>query len=187
MIGLLLLIAATIVVDLLTIPDDMIREENNFRLSFMSNFLVLAYCFNSSIFISLPVLERETHLKYALNVMGCRVTPYWLGTFAFDYLIFLITIGIFEVFCIIRDLNYVIDMFWQVFFILMSFGAAYITSSYFWGFFFKKASAALKFFPLMNFLLIYSLPWMLCGPIFEFYNNDTISSVDTYNIINGIA
>jgi len=62
----------------------MIREENNFRLSFMSNFLVLAYCFNSSIFISLPVLERETHLKYALNVMGCRVI------FNYLYLIVLI-------------------------------------------------------------------------------------------------
>jgi len=96
------------------------------------------------------------------------------------------------------------DMFWQVFFILISFGAAYITSSYFWGFFFKKASAALKYFPLMNFLIIYAVPWMLCGPIFTIYNSDYICkhimsllslitlfyiylASDLYDILNGIA
>jgi len=43
----------------------------------------------------LTVLERELKLKYALNVMGCRVVPYWLGTFLFDYLMFCFTIIVF--------------------------------------------------------------------------------------------
>lgn len=70
-------------------------------------------------------------------------------------------------------------------FILISFGAAYITSSYFWGFFFKKASAALKFYPLMNFLVIYCVPWLFTGPIYQMYKK-SIYDEDVYRIINAI-
>ena len=30
------------------------------------------------------------NLKYSLGVMGCRPYIYWLGTFCFDYILFLI-------------------------------------------------------------------------------------------------
>lgn len=50
---------------------------------------------NSSIYINTPVLERELQLKYALNLMGCRPLPYWLGTFAFDFTMYLATFAIF--------------------------------------------------------------------------------------------
>jgi len=60
--------------------------------------VIIAFCFNSSIFITLPVLEREYNLKYALNVMGCRELPYWIGTFAFDYSLYSIFVIIFVIF-----------------------------------------------------------------------------------------
>jgi hypothetical protein len=49
------------------------------------------------------VMERELKLKYALNVMGCRYLPYWLGTLAFDFilsqlLVFLFLICIFALY-----------------------------------------------------------------------------------------
>ena len=50
---------------------------------------------NSSIFINTSVHEREYKLKYVLNVMGCRPLPYWVGTFAFDFMAYLITFVIF--------------------------------------------------------------------------------------------
>jgi ATP-binding cassette, subfamily A (ABC1), member 3 len=62
---------------------------------FLSNFLSVGYSFNCGAYVTLPVLEREYNLKYALNVMGCRVLPYWLATFTFDFLLFAFTIIIF--------------------------------------------------------------------------------------------
>jgi len=53
---------------------------------------MMAYLYNSAIYIGTPVFERETNLRYALNVMGCRALPYWLGTLAFDFIMFYITL-----------------------------------------------------------------------------------------------
>ncbi|EAR92762.2 ABC transporter family protein (macronuclear) [Tetrahymena thermophila SB210] len=173
-IALILLIAATVVVGFFSKPPGV--NENNFRLSFMSYFMVLAYTFNSAIFIQLPVMEREYHLKYALNVMGCRVLPYWLGTFLFDFAVFFLTIVIFIILCFAQNLTYVTDEFVNIFFILVTFGSTYITSSYFWGFIFQKSSAALKFYPLMNYFVVFSLPWIIIGSIYELYDNNLIST-----------
>jgi len=32
------------------------------------------------------ILERVEKLKYALNVMGCRYTPFWIANFAYDFI-----------------------------------------------------------------------------------------------------
>lgn len=50
---------------------------------------------NSSIYVLTPVLEREKSLKYALNVMGCRPLPYWLGTLISDYTAYFSTFVLF--------------------------------------------------------------------------------------------
>ena len=64
------------------------------KLNFLSFFIVLSYSFNSSVYISLPVMEREVNLKYALNVMGCKTLPYWAGTFNFDlHAYFVVSLG----------------------------------------------------------------------------------------------
>lgn len=55
-------------------------------------FASLGYCFNSTIYVVVPVKEYEEKIKYALNVMGCRFLPYWLGTYIFDFLVFFVTI-----------------------------------------------------------------------------------------------
>jgi ATP-binding cassette subfamily A (ABC1) protein 3 len=44
-------------------------------------------CISAATVAGLPVQEREEKLKYALNVMGCRIVPYWLATMAFDCMI----------------------------------------------------------------------------------------------------
>jgi len=53
------------------------------KLGVFAMFCTFAYSFNSSTFCATLVLEREKRLKYALNVMGCRIVPYWLGTLKF--------------------------------------------------------------------------------------------------------
>ncbi len=75
---------------------------------FLSNFLAIGFSFNCGAYVTLPVLEREYNLKYALNVMGCRVMPYWVGTFAFDYLLFVIIQLIFFTFAAFARVGFVL-------------------------------------------------------------------------------
>lgn len=35
-----------------------------------------------------PVQERQLKQKYSMNVMGCRILPYWLGNYAFDLILY---------------------------------------------------------------------------------------------------
>ncbi|EGR27806.1 hypothetical protein IMG5_188760 [Ichthyophthirius multifiliis] len=182
--GFVLLIAATIVVKLIPVPIGI--NQDSFQIGFTSFFLVLSYSFNSSIFITLPVLEREFNLKYALNVMGCRVLPYWFGTLLFDVFIFLLTLFIFFIACLIQNCNYILNHFGIIFFILSTFCISYITCAYFFGFLFQKSNNALKFYPLFSYFIIYSLPWILVGLIYLLYNNDYLSD-DTYVGLNGFC
>ena len=46
----------------------------------------LAQC--SGIAVENPVLERETRIRYYLNVLGMSHSAYWLGNFCFDLLLF---------------------------------------------------------------------------------------------------
>lgn len=80
--------------------------DNDTRLLVYSFFVSLAYSLNGSIYIMLPVQEREEHLKYALNVMGCRVLPYWVATFVFDFSVYIITVIVFLLTIYIGDIKF---------------------------------------------------------------------------------
>mmetsp|Transcript_2932 Transcript_2932/g.2517 ORF Transcript_2932/g.2517 Transcript_2932/m.2517 type:complete len:80 (+) Transcript_2932:2177-2416(+) len=55
------------------------------KFAIFSFFMTLAYSVNTAIYCFYPVYEREEKLKYAMDVMGLRAGPYWLGTLAFDF------------------------------------------------------------------------------------------------------
>jgi ATP-binding cassette subfamily A (ABC1) protein 3 len=57
--------------------------------------LAFGMCISAASIAGSPVQEREEKLKYALNVMGCRIVPYWLATMAFDCLVSFFQIVIF--------------------------------------------------------------------------------------------
>lgn len=125
----------------------------------ISLFVILAFCFNSSLFITLPVLEREFNLKYALTVMGCRVLPYWIGTYAFDFLLYSFFVITFVIFSYIMNLAFVTDHMGYVVLSFVTFGFAYISFSYFAGILmYKKTSTAMKTFPFLNFFIVYCMP-----------------------------
>ena len=48
----------------------------------------IAQC--SGIAVENPVLERENHIRYHLNVLGVNQAAYWLGNFLFDLILFTI-------------------------------------------------------------------------------------------------
>ena len=71
------------------------NPKNLLIIDFLSVYNVLAYCFSTSNFCGTLVMERELKLKYALNVMGCRPLPYWLGTFIFDFTMYFVGVVFF--------------------------------------------------------------------------------------------
>lgn len=126
--------------------------------------MILAFCFNSSLFITLPVLEREFNLKYALNVMGCRTMPYWLGTFAYDFILYSFFVITFVIFSYIMSLSFVTQHIGMVVSAFVTFGFAYISFSYFAGIaLYTQTSKAMKSFPFVNFFIIYCMPQNIWG------------------------
>ncbi|KAL4460035.1 hypothetical protein ABPG74_003561 [Tetrahymena malaccensis] len=131
------------------------------KMYFLQIFIVQAYSMNSSIYINTPVLEREFQLKYALNVMGCRPLPYWLGTLVYDYLVYLLTFLIFHYSVHTIKVEFITPYLTQIFYIMSWFGLALITFCYVCGFLFKNSNQAFKSFPIITFFVSYSIPWIV--------------------------
>jgi len=66
--------------------------------------------------------------------MGCRVVPYWLGTFVFDYIVYTILMSIFIILCYAFQYSFVTNYMGQILTLLMAFGFSYISFSYMFGF-----------------------------------------------------
>ncbi len=153
--------------------------KNWLKLILICLFIILAFCFNSSVFIMLPVLEREHHLKYALTVMGCRVLPYWVGTFVFDYLLFSIFIVIFIILSYSLELNFVTDYMFEIVLLFIVFGLAYISFSYLCGILlYSRTSSAMKTFPLFNFFVMFCGLQCIWGIIFFVQSKNNIDELD---------
>lgn len=149
------------------------EASDGIKIFFVGIFIVQAYCINSSVFINTPVLEKEFSLKYILNVMGCRPLPYWLGTFIFDYLAYLITVLIFYILVLENDVKFLNAYIDTLTLILAIFGADLIVYTYLCGYLFKKSNSAFKSFPIINFFVSYSIPWILTN-LFE--DNDILNN-----------
>ena len=106
----------------------------------------LAYSCTLAVFCGSIVYEREKKLKYALNVMGCRTFPYWLGTFAFDYILFCVIASFFILFGVIFSLEVVSSYVGQWIVVLLTMGLSFLSWTYLWTFIFEKAASAEKYF-----------------------------------------
>jgi len=116
---------------------------------------------NSSIYINTPVLEREYQLKYALNVMGCRPLPYWLGTLAFDYIVYFCTFMLFFLSVDSIKVEFLVPYLSALLNIMLCFGFSLITFCYLSGFLFNSSNSAFKSFPIITFFVSYSIPWLI--------------------------
>lgn len=105
--------------------------------------------------------------------MGCRILPYWLGTYTFDYILYSFFVIIFVVFSYIMQLSFLTDNIGKVLLTFINFGFAFISFSYFVGILlFKKSSTAMKSFPFINFFIIYCMPQNFWGISVLFYSKD---------------
>ncbi|KRW99727.1 P-loop containing nucleoside triphosphate hydrolase [Pseudocohnilembus persalinus] len=153
------------------------------KLVLMGIFFGVAYSFNGGIYIVQPVQEREENLKYALNVMGCRMSAFWTGTFAFDFIIYFMTVVIFILVAEGQEYTYLTDYSKQIVWTLTIFGCSFISFSYVCGYLlFSKSSSAMKGFPAVNFFLIFILPWSLLGGAY-YLNYEELISWYTYQLL----
>lgn len=130
------------------------------QMTFFTILIVQSYSMNSSIYVNTPVLEREHSLKYALNVMGCRPLPYWLGTLAFDFLAYFSTFLVFFYSLVHYEVDFIQPYLSKFFFTMVAFGFALIVFAYLCGFLFSSSNSAFKSFPLIAFFIGYNLPFI---------------------------
>ncbi|KAL4495193.1 hypothetical protein ABPG72_007300 [Tetrahymena utriculariae] len=131
------------------------------KMYFLNIFIVQAYSINTSIYVNTPVLERETQIKYALNIMGCRPLPYWLGTLAFDYTVYFITFLIYYISIYSARVEFLIPYLTPLFIIMSCFGFSLIAFCYVCGIFFQNSNSAFKYFPIIALFVNYTIPSLL--------------------------
>lgn len=127
----------------------------------MSFGFALAACTVSGV----PVEERELKLKYALNVMGCRVLPYWLATLAFDFLVFTFIVLLLVVLLVSFDITLMVNAGTVCVYLSSSF--SFIGISYTISWLYSKANSAYK----TSFLIILFFFMLLPGILIAFFQN----------------
>ncbi|CAD8046598.1 unnamed protein product [Paramecium primaurelia] len=144
-----------------------------FKISLLSSCSVLAFCFNATVYITQPVLEKETYLKQALIGMGCRTFPYWVGTLIFDYLIYLCFVALFYIISAILNLEIAFKYLGAGLSCYILFGFSYILFAYLMGFLFKSLENALKLYSMFCFFVNFCVPFILIAFIDFFYQKFT--------------
>ncbi|CAD8156729.1 unnamed protein product [Paramecium octaurelia] len=142
---------------------------DHFKINLLASCCVIAFCFNATIYITQPVLEKEYFLKQSLHGMGLRNSTYWLGTFLFDLIIFFLNLLLFLIVSALLDLNIVFDNIIRALSCFLLFGPSQILFAYIMGFVFNKLESALKLFTIFCFFILFCLPNIIFAFTFFFY------------------
>jgi ATP-binding cassette subfamily A (ABC1) protein 3 len=101
--------------------------------------------------------------------MGCRTLPYWLGTFLFDYCIYLCFVVIFYVISAALSLDLTFKYFWEGFSCFTLFGFSYLLFAYLMGFLFRTLENALKLYAMFCFFVNFCVPFIVIASLDFFY------------------
>lgn len=142
-------------------------------------FVNFAYSLNATVYCVFPVYERETHIAYAMRVMGCRDLPYWLGTFLFDFIAVQIVNITLVALVFIFKIRYLEDDAGLLIGALETYSGALVTTSYFWGFVFKTSNAVLKSYTAFYLFALYTLPTAGLALLSYFIGSSTLTKIVT--------
>ena len=120
--------------------------------------MVIALALCTGIFIETPVYERENKLRYALQVTGLRTTPYWIGMFIADYLLYLMPGLCFVALVYIFNIPTLTKYSAQTVPLYIVFGAPLITFMYLCNYMFSKSSTAFKSIGFIMYLVGFIIP-----------------------------
>lgn len=131
---------------------------DNETLVYFAFFQIIAYSLHTASYCAFPVYEREENLKYALDVMGLRPLPYWLGTLSFDMAAISI-INLIQFICYFtlyqtasQDILQYFATPIEILIASIPFSFALITTAYMWSFIFSKSLSAVKYYPILYYL-----------------------------------
>ena len=119
----------------------------------------MAQC--SGIAVEHPVLERESKIRFQLNVMGLSQAAYWCANFLFDIACFAIQASLMVVLVYPLNLRAFQNQFDQFVKLMAFFGPAHISFSYLLSFIFTSPQAALKFISLIYMVSGFVVPLLL--------------------------
>lgn len=116
-----------------------------FEVVFGMSFLAASFC----LFL---IRERSTGSKHLQLVSGVRRSTYWLATFIWDYLIFIIPCCCLFIIFALFNINDYTEKFQNVLLLLLLYGWAMLPSMYVWSFMFSKPSTGYVWLTLLNVL-----------------------------------
>jgi len=114
--------------------------------------------------------------------MGCMSFPYWLGTFLFDFALYLLTFFFFLLIIFIQKVSYLVNNIYEISAVMFFFGPSLILYSYIFGFFYTKSNNAFKNFPLVNFFVSFSIPFLLNSLLVNYPTASSVMQVFTFSI-----
>jgi len=89
--------------------------------------------------------------------MGCRVLPYWLGTYIFDYILFLLNFILLVTLCYAMNFESFTDKMEWIAPTLLVFGLSFIALNYLMSHLFNRGATAFKHIPWINFFIVFLL------------------------------
>lgn len=90
--------------------------------------------------------------------MGLKTVPYWLGTFCFDFCMYLIGTVFFIILCFAFDISGVTGNLGNLILNMLFFGICFIWQNYALSFLFKTGNQAQKLIILINYVFYYVVP-----------------------------
>ena len=124
-------------------------------------FLLLGFCTSSGIYMIISLLDKESKMRQYMFLSGMGALSYYLGLYAADFLLFLVTMLVFGGSVFIFNLNIYTSQIFEFGLLMLSFGAVLIPFTYLFQHWFKNSDSAFRFVGLVYVLLGILVPTLL--------------------------
>lgn len=128
------------------------------KLFFVSMFIMQSFSLNSSIFINTPLQDRELKIRQQLKQLNVSPLAYFFSTYIGDYVVVLFNALCIYLILSLKQMSFFEQCKEMTIKFILYFGAAVLPYSYTASFIFSTTKSAYKIFPVLNFMVLYSLP-----------------------------
>lgn len=161
--------------------DERIREAMLYIYGVIFAFwMLIGFCTCSGIFILAPISDREFKLRGLMNYIGMNSLAYYTGNFIVDYVLYLIPSLGFIILLFPMKIEAFTNSCGTILLILLCFGLALISLTYFVSFLFKTSATAFRQIGVMYLLIGYIIPNTVSGIVM------VTAGVTVYNIVRTI-
>lgn len=109
----------------------------------------------------ISLLDKESKMRQYMFLSGMGALSYYLGLYAADFLLFLVTMLVFGISVFIFNLQIYTSQIFEFGLLMLSFGAVLIPFTYLFQHWFKNSNSAFRFVGLVYVLLGILVPTLL--------------------------